>query len=136
MTGSGRRRIDAFTVTGICARTPERLHGRRQAAVGQDRRRDPASEVAQLADGRARLLAGPAHELGDLGLALQALLGATELHAQGHQARLRAVVEVALDPPQLGRLDVERARAGPRELVDAGRQAGAPAGAGSATPRR
>ena len=54
----GRRMIDAFTVTGICARRPERLDRRRQAAVGQHRRRDAAGEVAQLADGGARLLAG------------------------------------------------------------------------------
>ena len=56
------------------------------------------------------------------GLALQALLGAPELHAQGDEARLGAVVQVALDAPQLGRLDVEGARAGARELVDARRE--------------
>jgi hypothetical protein len=67
----------------------ERLHRGHQAAVGQDRRRDAAGEVAQLADGRPGLLACLAHERGDLGLALEALLGATELHAQGDQAGMR-----------------------------------------------
>ena len=39
--------------------------------------------------------------------------------AQRDEPGLRAVVQVALDAPQLGGLDVERAAAGARELVDA-----------------
>ena len=61
-------------------------------------------------------------------LAGEPLLGASELHRQRDQPRLRAVVQVALDPPQLGGLDVERAapgcgsarRRGPRAAVGAG----------------
>ena len=67
-------------------------------------------------------MAGAAHELGDLRLVLQALLGAAELHAQGDEPRLGSVVQVALDAPQLGGLHVEGARAGARELVDARRE--------------
>ena len=79
----------------------------------------PAGEVAQLADRGARLLARAAHELGDLRPVVQALLGAAQSMLERDEPRLRAVVEVALDAPQLRRLDVERAAAGPRQLVDA-----------------
>jgi hypothetical protein len=49
---------------------------------------------------------------------LQPRLGTPELHRQGHQPGLGAVVEVALDPAQLVGLHVERAAPGAGELVD------------------
>ena len=97
----------------------ERLDGGRQAAVGQHRRGDAAGQVAQLLDGVGGLDAGVAHQLGGLGVIVQAVLGAAELHAQRDQAGLRAVVQVALDPAQLGGLGVQRAAAGAGEHVDA-----------------
>ena len=106
-------------MTGIAERSPERLDRRGEAAVGEHRRGDAAREVAQLADRGARLVAGAAHELGDLGPVAQALLGAAEQHAQRDEPRLRAVVQVALDAAQLRRLDVERAAARAGQLVDA-----------------
>ena len=78
------------------------------------RARSRSSAIAALASPRAL-----ADELGDLGLVGEPLLGAAELHAQRDEPRLRAVVQVALDPPQLGGLDVERAAPGAGELVDA-----------------
>ena len=101
----------------------------RSASTGgaMPRARSRSSPIAALASSRA-----PAHELGDVRAVVEALLGAPELHAQRDEPRLRAVVQVALDAPQLGGLDVEGAGAGARELVDARRPAGAPAGAGSA----
>ena len=93
-------------------RSPSASTRRRQAAVGQHRRGDAPGEVAQLADRVARLDAGAAHELGGLGMVVQALLGAAELHAQRDEPRLGAVVQVALDPPQLRGLDVQGAAAG------------------------
>ena len=69
---------------------------------------DPAREVAQLLQRGARRLA----RLGEvllrlLGILLQLLLGQAEVHAERDEPRLRAVVQVALDAPQLGlgRLD-------------------------------
>ena len=97
----------------------ERLDRRLQAAIGQDRRGDAPGEVAQLADRGARLLAGAAHEVGDLGTVVQALLGTAHEHAERDEPRLGAVVEVALDAPQLRRLHVEGAATGPGQLVDA-----------------
>ena len=49
----------------------------------------------------------------------ETLLGAAELHAERDQPGLCAVVQVTLDPPQLGRLHVERSAAGAGQLVDA-----------------
>ena len=77
------------------------------------RARSRSSAIARPASSRA------AHERGDLGLVGEALLGAAEVHAQRDEPRLRAVVQVALDAPQLGGLDVERARARAGQHVDA-----------------
>ena len=111
--------MSASTVTGIAARRPSASTRRGQAAVGEHRRGDPAREVAQLGDRRAGLLARLAHQLGDLGLVVEPLLRPAELHAERDEPRLRAVVQVALDPPQLGGLDVERAAPGAGQHVDA-----------------
>ena len=108
-----------MTVTSGAGAVGQRLHGRREAAVGEHRRGNPARQVAQLSDRRGRLLAGAANQLGGLGLILEPLLGAAELDAERDQPRLGAVVQVALDPAQLGALDVERAAAGAGQLLHA-----------------
>ena len=46
-----------------------------------------------------------------LGIRLELLLGHAEAHPERDEPRLRAVVEVALDPAELGLLDVDRAGA-------------------------
>ena len=82
-----------------------------QAAVGEHRGRDAARQVAQLGDRRAGLLARLPQQLGQLGLVVEAGLRAAEVHAQRDEPCLRTVVQVALDPAQLGGLDVDRAAA-------------------------
>ena len=64
---------------------------------------DAADQVADLLERRLRLLVG----LGDqrraaLGVGLEALAGHAEVHGEGDEALLGAVVEVALDAPALG----------------------------------
>ena len=116
----GRAAIDVGVDGDVGRHAPaERVDGGGEPAGDEHRRRDPAREVAQLGDRRARLAARLADEVGELGLVGQPRLGAAELHAQGHEPRLRAVVEVALDPAQLRVLHVERPAARARELVDA-----------------
>ncbi len=98
----------------------QRLQGGLQAAVGEDRRGDPAREVAQLDDRAARLAARLLEQLARLGgIAVHLVLGQAERHRQRDEPRLRAVVQVALDPAQLLGLGVDRAGAGARELLDA-----------------
>ena len=94
------------------------LDGGDEAAVGQHRRGDAARKVAQLGHRGGGLLARLADERGRLGPILEAGLGPPELHCQRHQPRLGAIVEVALDPAQLRRLDVQHAPPGPGQLVD------------------
>ena len=63
-----------------------------------------------------------------LGLALDAQLGAAQLQRQRDEPRLRAVVQVALDAPQLGRLRVDGLAARAREHVDPRAQRAPPVG--------
>ena len=86
---------------------------------------DAAREVAQLLQGEVRLLAGPAHQLDRARVTgLHALLRHPEVQRERHQPLLRAVVQVALDPPPLrvGGGDDPRARV--LELGDPGGQGG------------
>ncbi len=106
-------------MTSSAAALAERLDRRRQATVGQDGRSDAAGQVAQLLDRVRRLHAGVADQLGGFGVLVEAVLRAAELHAQGDQAGLRAVVQVTLDPAQLRRLRVQGAAAGAGEDVHA-----------------
>ena len=73
-----------------------------------------ARASASPAPPRASAHAAPAR----LGVRAQLLLGQAEAHAERDQPRLRAVVEVALDPAQLRRLDVDGAARRPGEDVD------------------
>ena len=79
----------------------------------------PRARSRSSAIARPGVLAGAAHEVGDLGLVGEPLLGAAEVHGQRDEPRLRAVVQVALDAPQLGGLDVERALPRAGQHVDA-----------------
>jgi hypothetical protein len=84
-----------------------------EAPVAEDRGMDAAGQVAQLLQREAGLLPRLAHELGCLGIARgRALLGHAQVERQGDEALLRAIVEVALDPPALRvrRLDDAGAR--------------------------
>ncbi len=106
----------------------ERFDRGHQAAVGEQRRHDAAREVAQLGDRVVRLALGVEDQAADLRLVVDAQLRAPELQRQRHQPRLRAVVQVALDPPQLRRLRVDRLAARARQQVDPRAQRAPPAG--------
>ena len=70
---------------------------------------DATHQVADLPEGRLRLLVGLGDErLAALGVGLQALAGGAEVHGQGHEALLGAVVEVPLDAAPLGFGRVDR----------------------------
>ena len=100
----------ASTLTGTAERRraprrPPRGRGRR-ARAGRSRGRGRAAR-------RSRRPPRPRapHQVGLLRAVGEPLLGAPELHRQRDQPRLRAVVEVALDPPQLGGLHLDARRA-------------------------
>ena len=85
----------------------------------QDRRRDPAHEVADLGEGLARLFLALEDELlGRLGIVVDPLAGQAQVDGQHDQALLGAIVEVALDPVQLARFDVQDRRAALPERLD------------------
>ncbi len=64
---------------------------------------DAAREVAQLLKGELHLAVRLVDHLGRRVRVLQQLLlGQTEAHGQGHEPGLRAVVQVAFDPAQVG----------------------------------
>ena len=90
-----------------------------EAAVGEDRRVDPAGEVPKLLEGlaRARPRFGEEHA-GAFGVGGELLLGHPDAHAECDETGLRAVVQVALDAPELRLLHVDRAGARGLELLD------------------
>src|SRR5205823_13484170 len=78
-----------------------------------DGRVDPARELAQLGEGERQLLVGAREQLQRLVVARgRALAGKAERERQRDEALLRAVVEIALEPPPLCvlRLDEPDAR--------------------------
>ena len=129
-------RATACTVTSIGERRAERLDRRLEAAVGEHRRRDPAREVAQLADRRARLLAGrraPARRPpgGRRAAPRRARAACSARRAAPARRRAgRARCAAARRPGRRGR---RRGCASARRRAP---PAGAPAGAGSEAPRR
>ena len=101
----------------------ERLERRAQPAVAEQRRVDPARDLAQLLDGELGVLA----RLGDQerrarGIARQPRLGDAEREGHGDHPLLGAVMEVALDPPALGVGGVDDALPGAAQVVHAGAQ--------------
>ena len=98
----------------------ERRDRRLEPAVGEHRRVDAARQVAQLLERLARAAAGVGEQLARrLGVGGELLLGHAEAHAERDEARLRAVVQVALDAAQLGLLLVDGAGARRLERGDA-----------------
>ena len=82
-----------------------------QPAIEQDRWRDAADQVANLGQGLARLLLAVGEQLlrgGRIGV--DPFAGEAEVDGQQHEPLLGAVVQVALDPVELARLDVEDGR--------------------------
>ena len=80
----------------------------------------PRDEVAQLGDRLLGLAVGAGDQLlRALGVGGELLLGHAEVHRQRDEPRLGAVVEVALDALQLGRLGIDGAGAGALELLEA-----------------
>ena len=101
------------------ARGDERGERRVEPAVREDCRGDAADEAPEVGDRGLRLRVSGLDELaGRLGVAVHLFPREAEVHRHGDHARLGAVVEVALDPPQLARLRVDRCRAGAGELAD------------------
>ena len=74
---------------------------RTEPAVGEDGGMDAAGEVAQLADRALGLVAGLADELERVLAAVQPLARDPQVQGDGHEPLLRAVVQVALQPPAL-----------------------------------
>ncbi|GCB47975.1 hypothetical protein SNL152K_5298 [Streptomyces sp. NL15-2K] len=66
-----------------------------------------------------RALLGLVQQLaGGLGITVVGTLGQPDPHRQGHQPRLRAVVQIPLDPAQLGTVRGDRVGPGLRQLLD------------------
>ena len=86
----------------------DRLDRGDETPVHEDRRRDPAHEVADLRQGLARLFLALEDELlGRRGIVVDPLAGQSQVDGQHDQALLGAIVEVTLDPVQLARFDVQ-----------------------------
>jgi hypothetical protein len=76
-------------------------------------------ELTDLSECFACLLLARADEfLGPLGVAIDALAGKPEVDRQHHQSLLRAVVQIALDPAQLARLDIDDGGSALAERLD------------------
>ena len=91
----------------------DRADGGLEAALGQHRGVDAAGELAQLLQRVGELLAGPL-EVGVVGMAAG---GQPQHQRQRDEPLLRAVVEVALQPPPLGVARRDDAGARRRELL-------------------
>ena len=117
--GRPRARAAPSTSTGIgrargrAPRPPPAGRGRRGPAGRCRARGRAARRSPRSASARARRTSSAASG------GRRAAPRRGQLHRQRDEPGLRAVVQVALDPPQLGGLDVERAAAGAGQLVDA-----------------
>ena len=90
--------------------------------VGKDGRVDAGGEIAQFADRLRDARPGLSDELlRACRVGAELLLSHPEAEPERDQARLGAVVEVALDPPQLGVLLLDRASPARLEHLDPGR---------------
>ena len=84
---------------------------------------DAAGQGPQLGDRLDGAAVGVLHQLGDPGEVgwggvVELLLGQAELHGQGHQLGLRAVVQVAFDVAEPGRRVVHRVCSGLLQIAD------------------
>ena len=74
-----------------------------EAPVLEDHGMDAADQVADLLQRGLRLLVGLGHQRAPaLGVDLEPLAGVAQVHGQGDQPLLGAIVQVALDAPPLG----------------------------------
>jgi hypothetical protein len=86
-----------------------------QAAVGQHRRVDAADQGTQLGQRLDRGVPGLEHQgAGRVGVGVDDLPGGVQGHAHGDQPGLGPVVQVPLDPADLGRPGIQGLRAGGR----------------------
>ena len=96
-----RRSSDDLDREGRAAR--ERPEGGLEPVVAEHGRMKPARELAQLLERELQLLAERRKDCScGRGILLQAFLGDPQLHGEGDEALLGAVVEIALEPPPLG----------------------------------
>nr|WP_228431103.1 hypothetical protein [Baekduia soli] len=77
----------------------QRGHRRREATVGQDRRVDPAGQLAQLGQRAGEPLAQPVDHRRELRVVAHAPAQQAQLQRERHELLLGAVVQVALDAP-------------------------------------
>jgi hypothetical protein len=115
-TGSGSETASARTA-------PSRPRADRavQAALGQYRRQDAADQAAQLGQRLAARHPGLDQQLdGLVGLVPHQLLGQADVHAEGSQPGLRAVMQIAFDTAQLGCRGVPHLGAGLGQLASGG----------------
>ena len=118
--GTAARRVDASTRTGTAMSSASACDRADEAAVGQHRRMDAAHDRAQLAERRCRSSRErrrPACARRP-GRCSNSLVGHAEAQRERDQPRLRAVVQVALEPAQLGRRVVDGVGAGLGQLLD------------------
>ncbi len=95
------------------------LDCRHEAAVEQDGRRDPTNEVANLGQRLTRLLLPFDDQLlCRCRIRVDPLARETEVDRQHDEALLGTVVEVALDPVEFARFDVEDGRAALPKRLD------------------
>ena len=105
----------------------QRRQCRVEAAVGEHGRVDPAGHAAQVGDGLLGRGVGAVQDLlHPRRVGPQALLGHTQIHRDGHQALLGAVVQVPLDAAPLRLHGVHGALPGLGQGVDPGAQLGHP----------
>ena len=128
--GSGRRRRRRPS-TGIEPTARLRLERRREALVRQQRRVDAAREVAagSRSPRRPRRRSSPSISAARRGVLRQHPADQPQLDGQRDQVLLRAVVDVALEPPALGVLRRHDALARGAQLLE--RRRSRPAGSGA-----
>ena len=125
-TGAGGRPGRSMSTSTLSRQAIAAARTAVQPAVGEDRRVNAADQVAQL----GQCLAGGLASLGEQLLrggrvAVHQGLGHAQVHAEGGQPGLRTVVQVTLDPAQLGGLGVDRLGAGLGQLLHPQREPGA-----------
>src|SRR5262249_57014945 len=101
-----------FDTDGQRVAVGERRDGFFETAVGEYRRVDAAREVAELLERLLHALACFDEQLaGGFGIGRELLLGEADAHAERDEPGLRSVVQVALDPAELGLLRTDGAGA-------------------------
>ena len=103
----------------------ERVQRGLESALGEDGRVDAARELAQLGQARLELDHRPVEQRGRLlRVGLHAPARVAQQQGDAHQARLRPVVQVALEAPALGVARLHEPRPGGAQLDHSGAQIG------------